>query len=107
MTPRVPAVPCGRGRCKRDVYHVKIMKSRGAPVGEEIDVRPSTWELGARIKLIPSDHLPEGEQLAEKLTQAQISRAFAVKHLYVPHADVCPSQKKKTGKSKKDRGTHD
>jgi hypothetical protein len=86
---------------------VKIMKSRGAPVAEQLDAVPSTWGEGARIKLIPSDHLPGGEQLAEKLTAAQISRAFAVKHLYVPHADRCPAQKKKTGKSKSDRGTHD
>lgn len=106
MTPRVPSVPCGRGRCKRNVYHVKIMKARGAPVGEEIDAEPSTWLEGARIKLLPSGHLPDGEQLAEKLTAAQISRAFAVKHLWVPHADRCPAQKKKTTTTKKNRG-HD
>lgn len=106
MTPRSPSVPCGRGRCKRNVHHVKIMKNRGAPVAEEIDARPSTWAEGARIKLLISDHLPDGEQLAEKLTATQIGRAFAVTHLWVPHADVCPAQKKKTGKSKTDRSTH-
>lgn len=82
------------------------MKARGAPVAEEVDAAPSTWADGARIKLLPSDHLPDGEQLAEKLTQAQISRAFAVRHLYVLHADRCPAQKKKTGKTKQERGTH-
>jgi hypothetical protein len=106
MTPRVPPVPCGRGRCKRTVYHVKIMKNRGAPVGEEIDALASTWADGARIKLIPSDHLPDGEQLAEKLTAAQAHRAFATRDLYVPHADQCPAQKKKTTTAKKNRG-HD
>lgn len=82
------------------------MKARGAPVEEEVDTEPSTWAEGARIKLLISDHLPDGEQLAEKLTQAQISRAFAVKHLYVPHADRCPAQKKKTGKSRSDKEAH-
>ncbi len=106
MIPRVPPVPCGRGRCKRNVYHVKIVKARGAPVAEEIDEKPSKWLDGARIKLLPSGHLPEGEQLAEKLTATQISRAFAVVHLWVPHADVCSAQKKKTSKSKTDRSTH-
>lgn len=107
MTPRAPVRPCGRGRCKQSLFVVKIMKNRGAPVAEEVDAAPSTWLEGARIKLIPSDHLPDGEQLAEKLTAAQAHRAFATRDLWVPHADRCPAQKKKTGKSKKDRGTHD
>ena len=106
MTPRSPLVPCGRGRCKRNVYHVKIMKARGAPVAEEIDERPSKWLEGARIRLLPSDHLPDGEQLAEKLTATMIHKAFAIVHLWVPHADVCPAQKKKTGRSRTDRSTH-
>lgn len=99
--------PCGRGRCKRNLFNVKIMKAKGVPVEEEVDAVPSTWLEGARIKLIPSDHLPDGEQLAEKLTAAQAHRAFATPHLYVPHADLCPAQKKRTGKKKADRGTHD
>jgi hypothetical protein len=106
VTSRSPVAPCGRGRCKRSRFTVKVMKARGAPVDEEIDATPSTWAEGARIKLIPSDHLPDGVQLAEKLTAAQISRAFAVKHLYVPHADRCSAQKKKTGRTKQERGTH-
>jgi hypothetical protein len=106
VTPRSPLTPCGRGRCKRNTYTVKIMKARGAPVAEEIDAEPSTWVDGARIKLLPSDHLPDGEQLAERLTQAQMGRAFAVKHLYVPHADRCSAQKKKTGRTKQERSTH-
>lgn len=107
MTPRAPIQPCGRGRCKRSVYTVKIMKARGVPLAEEVDAEPSTWADGARIKLVPSDHLPDGEQLAEKLTATQIHRAFGVRDLFVPHADLCPAQKKRTGKSKRDRGTHD
>lgn len=106
MIPRSPKTPCGRGRCKGSVYTVKIMKSRGAPVGEEIDSVPSMWQDGARIKLVPSDHLPDGEQLAEKLTAAQAHRAFATRDLWVPHADRCPAQKKKTGKTKQERATH-
>lgn len=107
MTSRSPERPCGRGRCKRSLFTVQITKTRGAPVEEELDAVPSTWADGARIKLLISDHLPDGVQLAEKLTQAQIGRAFAVRHLYVPHADRCSAQKRKTGKSKRDRGTHD
>lgn len=107
MTPRAPITPCGRGRCKRSLFTVSIMKNRGAPVDEEVDSVPSTWVEGARIKLIPSDHLPDGVQLAEKLTAAQAHRAFATRDMWVPHADVCPAQKKKTGRTKKDRGTHD
>lgn len=106
MTPRASTTPCGRGRCKRSLFVVKIAKSRGAPVDEEVDAEPSTWEAGARIRLVVSDHLPDGVQLAEKLTQAQISRAFAVRHLYVPHADRCSAQKKKTGRTRQERGTH-
>ncbi len=82
------------------------MKNRGAPVDEEIDAEPSTWADGARIKLVPSDHLPDGVQLAEKLTAAQAHRAFATPHLWVPHADRCPAQKKRTGKTKQERSTH-
>lgn len=82
------------------------MKNRGAPVEVEVDAEPSTWANGARIKLVPSDHLPDGEQLAEKLTAAQAHRAFATPHLWVPHVDLCSAQKKKTGKTKKDRETH-
>lgn len=104
ITPRSPPVPCGRGSCKRKVYHVKIMKNRGAPLTEELDDRPSTWAEGARIKLIPSDHLPDGEQLVEKLTAAQAHRAFATPNLWVPHADRCPSQKKKTGTTRRGQG---
>lgn len=107
MSGRAPVRPCGRGRCKGKLFDVRIMKNRGAPVDEEVDAVPSTWADGARIKLIPSDHLPAGQQLAEKLTAAQAHRAFATPQLWVPHADRCPAQKKKTGKSKSDKGAHD
>lgn len=107
MTPRAPVRPCGRGRCKRHLFTVMIVKARGAPVAEEVDSVPSTWLDGARIKLVPSGHLPDGVQLAEKLTAAQAHRAFATRDLWVPHADRCSAQKKKTGKKKSDRGTHD
>lgn len=105
--PRSPVTPCGRGRCKGKLFKVSIVKARGAPVEEEADAVPSTWAEGARIKLIPSEHAGDGVQLAEQLTAAQIHRAFGVQHLYQPHADVCPAQKKKTGKKKADRSTHD
>lgn len=106
MNTRSAVTPCGRGRCKRKLFAVQIMKARGAPVTEEVDAEPSTWTDGARIKLVPSDHLPDGVQLAEKLTAAQAHKAFATRDLWVPHADRCPAQKKKTGKSKADRSTH-
>jgi len=92
--------PCGHSRCKRLVATVTMLTARGA--GRlDIDAEPSTWELGARIKLIASDHLPEGRQLAEKLTQSQIHRAFAVKALYVPHVEVCQAAQKRTAASKR------
>lgn len=104
MTPRAPLTPCGRGRCKRSLFAVTILKARGAPVVEEVDAAPSTWLEGARIKLVPSDHLPEGEQLAEKLTAAQAHKAFATRDLWVPHADRCSAQKKKTGTTRRGMG---
>lgn len=106
MTPRSAVTPCGRGRCRRSLFKVQILKNRGVPVEEEVDAEPSTWADGARIRLITSDHLPGGVQHAEKLTATQVHRAFAVAHLYIPHADRCSAQKKKTGKSKTDRSTH-
>jgi hypothetical protein len=104
MTPRSPITDCGRGRCRRKVFKVKIIKARGVPAEEELDSVPQTWEEGARIKLTMSGHLPDGEQHAEKLTASQIHRAFAVKELYVPHADLCPAQKRKTGTTRKGGG---
>ncbi len=106
-TPRSALRTCMAARCKRQVFDVQLIKVRGAPVLEVVDSVPLSWAEGARIKLIPSEHALPGQQLAEKLTAAQAHRAFATPHLYVPHADVCPAQKKKTGKKKADRGTHD
>lgn len=66
-----------------------------------LDGEPKTWDEGARIKLLNSDHMPDGVQLAEKLTSAQLHKAFAVKEWYVPHATVCEAFQKRTAASKR------
>jgi hypothetical protein len=105
VTPRAPLRPCGNTRCKRQVFDATIVKARGAPVAVVLDAEPSTWANGARIKLIESGHLPGGQQHADKLTAAQIHRAFAVTHLYVEHAEVCQAEQRKK-KAKKADGSH-
>jgi hypothetical protein len=85
------------------VFPGRIVKARGAPTDVVLDAEPSTWERGARIKL--NGMQVAGFELAEKLTQSQIHKAFAVKEMYVPHAEVCEAAQKKTGAKKKD-GTH-
>lgn len=94
-----PLHPCEHARCNRMVFDAKIVKARGVPVDVIVDAAPSTWELGARIKLVPSWHVPH--QLVEKLTTTQIHRAFAARALYVEHAEVCDAvqRKRKAGKN--------
>ncbi len=91
-------------RCARQVFPVKIMKAKGVPVAEVLDAVPVSWAEGARIKLIVSEHLPRGQQLAEKLTASQAWRAFAVKAFYVPHAEVCEAAQRKTTTNRKRSG---
>ena len=86
---------CEHGRCTRLVFPVKVMKTRGVPVEELLDAEPVTWEDGARIKLLPSGHLPVGQQLAKLLTVATISHAFAAE-LFVPHREVCKAMQRRT-----------
>jgi hypothetical protein len=89
--------PCPWPRCARLIFPVQIMKQnrRAAPVAEVLDAEPVAWEYGARIKLLPSGHLPHGQQLAKQLTLASISQAFAA-NLYVPHREVCRAVQRKT-----------
>lgn len=105
MIPRAPLRPCANTRCTRQVFDAKIVKDRGAPVDVVLDAQASTWAEGARIKLTTSDHLPPGQQHAEKLTGAQIHRAFGVREMYVEHAEVCEADQRRKGAKKKD-GTH-
>jgi hypothetical protein len=105
VTPRAPLRPCSSTRCKRRVFDAVIIKARGAPVDVVLDGQPSTWADGARFRLLVSDHLPDGQQNAEKLTAAQIHRAFAAQHLYVEHAEMCQAEQRKK-KAKKADGSH-
>ena len=102
--PNVDLRPCPHApRCTRQVFPVKIMKGRGF-LHELLDATPVSWEDGARIKLIVSEHLPRGQQLAEKLTASQAWRAFGVKAFYVPHAEVCEAAQRRTATSRKKSG---
>lgn len=94
---------CDNARCKRKVFDAKIIKAKGVPVDIVVDAAPSTWAAGARIKLLPSGHLPH--QLVEKLTATQVHRAFAVRALYVEHKEVCQVAQRRTA-AKKGRGVH-
>jgi hypothetical protein len=94
---------CTNTRCRRKVFDAKIIKTRGVPVDIVVDAAPSTWAEGARIKLLPSEHLPH--QLVEKLTAAQIHRAFAVHALYVEHREMCQGAQRRTA-AKKRSDTH-
>ena len=94
---RIAPVPCEHARCRRTVLHVKIYKQRGAPVDETLDATPVSWEDGARIRLLISDHLPDGQQLVEILTVATMYRAFAAQ-LYIPHREVCEVAQRRTKK---------
>lgn len=97
--PRSEVRQCAHPRCRRTVFDVQIIKAKGAPAVEVVDTQPRPWAEGARIKLIPSEHAAPGAQLAEKLTTAQIHKAFGVAHLYVPHVEVCDgAPKRKTAK---------
>jgi hypothetical protein len=93
-----PLRPCEHTRCKRQVFDAKIVKKSGV-ADVVLDAVPKTWEEGARFKLVPSWHVPH--QLVEKLTATQIHRAFAVRHLYVEHAEVCETEQRKRKVSKK------
>lgn len=99
--PSVPLRACSNTRCKRRVFDAKIIKRKGVPVDVVIDAEPSTWADGARMKLLPSEHLPH--QVVEKLTAAQIHRAFAVRALYVEHREVCQAEQHRT-RAKKTEG---
>jgi hypothetical protein len=102
VTPRAPLRPCVSSRCTRKVFDAKIVKTRGAPEAIVVDAQPSTWADGARIKLLESSHLPDGQQNVDRLTAAQISRAFAAPHLYVEHAEVCEAEQRKKKAKKAD-----
>jgi len=102
--PRAPLRPCQYApRCKRQVFDAKILKQRGAPLDIVLDAVPQTWEEGARIRLTNSGHLPEGRQLAEKLTAVSGGRAFSSPGLYVEHHEVCEAEQRRT-RAKKTEG---
>ena len=94
---------CSNTRCHRQVFDAKIVKRRGVPVDLVLDAEPSTWDNGARIRLIPSGHV--AHQLVDKLTASQIHKAFAARELYVEHREVCEGEQRKT-KAKKADGSH-
>lgn len=99
--------PCPVRRCRGRIFDVQIIRARGAPIEATVDAKPFTWEQGARIKLIPSEHAGDGKQLAEKLTASQVHKAFAVTGLYVPHAEVCGgAQKKKATPASRKKAGH-
>jgi hypothetical protein len=92
----VDPVPCVHApRCHRLTLPVKIVKARGVPVAEILDATPVEWVDGARIKLLPSDHLPRGQQLAKLLTVATVGQAFAAE-LFIPHREVCEAEQRRT-----------
>lgn len=87
-------------RCKRQVATVTVVTTKTS-AHLIIDAQPKLWEEGARIKLINSDHLPDGKQLAEKLTASQLHRAFGVKEFFIPHDEVCQVAQKRRTASKR------
>lgn len=99
----MPVVACEHPRCRRKVFPARIVKARGVPTDVVLDAEPSTWDRGARIKLVGFQQ--QGFEVVDKLTQSQIHKAFGVGELYVPHAEVCEAAQKRTGAKKKD-GTH-
>lgn len=102
MALNLDPLPCRYApRCTREVFPVRLMKEHGAPVDELLDARPGSWAEGARIKLLPSEHLPRGQQLAKVLTAAGVRQAFAAV-LYVPHAEVCEAQQRRRVTGRKD-----
>lgn len=97
----MPVVACEHApRCRRQVFPARIVKNRGVPTDVVLDAAPSTWQEGARIKL--NGMQVAGFELASKLTQSQIHKAFAATEMYVPHDEVCGAAQKKTGAKKKD-----
>ena len=99
--PSVPLRACSNTRCKRQVFDAKIIRKRGVPIDVVIDAEPSTWADGARVKLIPSRHLPH--QVVEKLTGAQARQGFGLLALYVEHHEVCEAEQRRT-RAKKTEG---
>lgn len=91
--------PCANDRCRRMVFDAQILKARGAPVAVVLDGEASTWQEGARLKLLPHGATP----LVKKLTASTIHEAFAVTALYVEHREVCEAEARRT-KAKKTEG---
>lgn len=69
-----------------------------------IDAEGGPWTDGGRIKLIASDHLGPGRQLAEKLTASQLSKAFGVKLFFRLHDEVCEAAPRRRPTGRKAAG---
>lgn len=102
-TLRATVRPCEHGRCRRKVATVTLVTKTTA-VTAVVDAEGVPWDTGARIKLIASDHLGPGRQLAEKLTASQLHKAFGVKLFFRLHAEVCEVAQRRTTTSRKRAG---